>query len=151
MTIKLRDCPFCSAKESHESGPWPGKLNLDAPYWVQCRACGAGGPTAHEKEKAMMLWNNDFEKNESYPEGWVKAVLMINKDTMEIHCIGGDRQEGEGDRPYLGLELIKKAIGDSKKLKGMLYICEEQKEALSGLAVEIMDAVEKFQIETGDK
>jgi NTP pyrophosphatase (non-canonical NTP hydrolase) len=47
---------------------------------------------------------------ESYPTGWVKATLMINPKTNEIHAIGGDREEGEGDTKYIGFEIIKKLI-----------------------------------------
>ncbi len=47
---------------------------------------------------------------ESYPTGWVKTTLMINPETNEIHAIGGDREEGEGDTKYIGYEIIKKLI-----------------------------------------
>jgi NTP pyrophosphatase (non-canonical NTP hydrolase) len=49
---------------------------------------------------------------ESYPVGWVKATLMINSKTNEIHAIGGDREEGEGDTKYIGFEIIKELIKD---------------------------------------
>jgi hypothetical protein len=47
---------------------------------------------------------------EKYPpdKGWVNVHIMINKFTKEIHAIAGDREPGEGDRPYIGLELLKK-------------------------------------------
>jgi len=51
---------------------------------------------------------------ESYPKGWINADLMINPKTTEIHAIGGDREEGEGDTKYIGLEIIKKLIKDFK-------------------------------------
>ena len=48
--------------------------------------------------------------NEGYPDNWINVVLMINKDTGEIHAIGGDRSEGDGDTRYIGLDLILKLI-----------------------------------------
>lgn len=45
---------------------------------------------------------------EKYPDNWVRINLIINPETKEIHCIGGDQEEGEGDQPYTGLEILKK-------------------------------------------
>lgn len=51
---------------------------------------------------------------ESYPKGWVKLVLMINPETNEIHCVGGDREghdsnsDKDSDAPYTGYEALKK-------------------------------------------
>lgn len=47
---------------------------------------------------------------ESYPKNWVNINLMINPETNEIHAIGGNREEGEGDTKYIGYEIIKKLI-----------------------------------------
>jgi hypothetical protein len=49
-----------------------------------------------------------MSSHEGYPEGWVRVVLMINPETAEIHAIGGDREEGEGDTPYIGYEILKR-------------------------------------------
>ena len=47
---------------------------------------------------------------EGYPDNWINVNLMINPETKEIHAISGDREPGEGDTPYIGLELIKEFI-----------------------------------------
>ncbi len=47
---------------------------------------------------------------EGYPDNWINVNLMINPETKEIHAIGGDREPGKGDTPYIGLELIKERI-----------------------------------------
>ena len=44
---------------------------------------------------------------EKYPEGFVSLNLMINPKTKEIHIVGGDREEGEGDQPYVGMKVLK--------------------------------------------
>jgi len=48
------------------------------------------------------------KNTEKYPDNWVHLDLMINEDTKEIHVVGGDRKNGEGDQPYIGMELLKK-------------------------------------------
>jgi len=54
-------------------------------------------------------------EGEVYPQNWVNVNLMINPETNEIHVIGGDREIGEGDTPYIGYEIIKKLIkGDDR-------------------------------------
>ena len=30
------------------------------------------------------------KEHETYPANWYRTVLMVNKDTGEVHCIGGD-------------------------------------------------------------
>jgi len=55
------------------------------------------------------LINNITEtrpERERYPDGWVRVELMISPDG-EMHAIGGDRKEGLGDQPYIGLERMK--------------------------------------------
>jgi hypothetical protein len=50
---------------------------------------------------------------ESYPAGWAKVSLAINKDTKEVHVLGGDREgqdpnsDKDGDGPYIGWEILK--------------------------------------------
>ena len=56
---------------------------------------------------------------EKYPDGWIKLVLMINPETNEIHCIGGDREEGEGDMPYTGYAILKKMFCACSELDGI--------------------------------
>jgi hypothetical protein len=55
-----------------------------------------------------------MSKDEQYPKGWVNVNLMINPKTNEIHAVGGDREPGKGDTPYIGLEIIKKLIKKAK-------------------------------------
>ena len=55
------------------------------------------------------------EKSESYSKQWVKADLMVNTQTNEIHAVGGDREPGEGDTPYIGYEVIKRLIKRENK------------------------------------
>jgi hypothetical protein len=49
------------------------------------------------------------KKPEEYPEDWARVVLMVSPDG-EMNAIGGDREPGEGDAPYVGLERIKAYI-----------------------------------------
>ena len=44
---------------------------------------------------------------EKYPDGWVRLELMIDPETKAIHIISGDREEGEGDQPYIGMKVLK--------------------------------------------
>jgi hypothetical protein len=48
-------------------------------------------------------------QHEGCPRGWARVVLMVSPDGKELHAIGGDREHGDGDMPYIGLERIKKA------------------------------------------
>ena len=45
---------------------------------------------------------------EKYTDEWVRVELMINPHTAEIHAISGDREEGDGDQPYIGYEILKR-------------------------------------------
>lgn len=49
------------------------------------------------------------ENKEDYPKDWVRIELMVSPK-CELHAISGDREEGEGDQPYIGLERIVGAI-----------------------------------------
>lgn len=51
---------------------------------------------------------NIKEDDEVYPEDWVKLVLSVSPEGY-YHAVGGDREPGQGDRPYIGLERLKKA------------------------------------------
>lgn len=48
--------------------------------------------------------------NEKYPENWVSLNLMVNKDNGEFHVVSGDKLPGEGDTPYIGLEVLNKRL-----------------------------------------
>jgi len=48
--------------------------------------------------------------NEGYPKGWIRLNLMINEETGEMYATGGDREPGDGDMPYIGLEILKQKI-----------------------------------------
>lgn len=47
---------------------------------------------------------------EGYGPAWVKVTLMVHKTQGVMHCVGGDQEEGEGDRPYIGYDLLKNRI-----------------------------------------
>ena len=51
---------------------------------------------------------------EGYPGNWAMATVMVSPQG-EIHAIGGDRERGEGDTPYIGLERILTRIKQSEK------------------------------------
>lgn len=71
---------------------------------------------------------------ENYPKDWVNVNLMINKETGEIHAIGGDQEPGKDDAPYIGLEMIRNRIeGNNEKKndeKEIVYV-EPQKGSFS--------------------
>ena len=43
---------------------------------------------------------------EGYPKGWVRVTLAVSPGAKEIHALGGDREDGDGDTPYIGYERI---------------------------------------------
>lgn len=47
---------------------------------------------------------------ERYPDGWVWVSLMVSPDGSQFHSMGGERDPGEGDRPYIGLARILATI-----------------------------------------
>lgn len=49
-----------------------------------------------------------YPSSESYPDGWVTLELSVGPDG-EYHALGGDREAGEGDAPFIGMERLKKA------------------------------------------
>ena len=57
MKYDLESCPFCGAIKDVKDGPWPGMAHLDAPWYIQCRRCHAGGPIGATKERAISSWN----------------------------------------------------------------------------------------------
>jgi len=58
--------------------------------------------------------------HEGYPAGWVKVILMVSPEGG-MNAIGGDRKEGEGDMPFIGLERIKARLVDARKLRQLLH------------------------------
>jgi len=48
-------------------------------------------------------------KHEGYPAGWARVVLMVSPDGSEANAVGGDREPGDGDTAYIGLERMKRA------------------------------------------
>lgn len=52
----LKPCPFCKA---HGSDVYVDEFweRYDEPYFVTCHGCGACGPYADTKEKAIENWN----------------------------------------------------------------------------------------------
>lgn len=67
---------------------------------------------------------------EGYPDNWINVNLMINPETKEIHAIGGDREPGKGDTPYIGLELLIDAFSIiyDKKRQNVFDIIDIPKE-----------------------
>lgn len=55
-TTELKPCPFCNAhgKDVYVDEFWE---RYDEPYFVTCHGCGARGPCANTKEKAIENWN----------------------------------------------------------------------------------------------
>ena len=51
--MNLKECPFCGGK---------AQLNLSPNniWWVDCKTCCASGPTNHDKEEAIILWNKRY-------------------------------------------------------------------------------------------
>lgn len=67
---------------------------------------------------------------EKYPEGFVSLNLMINPITGEIHVVGGDREEGEGDQPYIGMKFLKSLFCTCEKKDGVKCAsCSKKDEA----------------------
>lgn len=46
---------------------------------------------------------------EGYPPDWVKLTVMVSP-RGEIHAIDGDREDGDGDTAYIGLERLERRI-----------------------------------------
>lgn len=55
MMDKLEPCPFCSEQFFFEGGMIAVHAGL---YFLQCPACGAGGPLVSEKAHAVNAWNS---------------------------------------------------------------------------------------------
>lgn len=53
---ELEPCPFCG---SHGNDIYVDEFweRYDKPYFVTCHGCGANGPYADKKEKAIESWN----------------------------------------------------------------------------------------------
>ena len=58
---KMIRCPFCGnsvMKIADYLTDSKGRIL----YWVNCCKCDASGPGAYDPEKAIALWNNQFDK-----------------------------------------------------------------------------------------
>lgn len=58
MTEELKPCPFCGGRDL--AVEWieladRGEKRLE--HAVQCRGCGADGPSGRTREEAASLWN----------------------------------------------------------------------------------------------
>ena len=73
-----------------------------------CATCGLDRNDCKCTEKSVCS-NGLLPMHEGYPKGWARVVLMVSPGGNEFHAIGGDREPGEGDMPYIGLERIRKA------------------------------------------
>lgn len=58
-------------------------------------------------ERLTAMADNVLGEPETYSSDWVRVELMLSPDGRQMHAISGDREEGVGDVPYIGLELIK--------------------------------------------
>ena len=73
-----------------------------------CRCVSAG--ERHRQEAISKVLGSSTDAD---PSAWARVTLMVYA-TGEMHAIGGDREPGEGDRPYIGLERIKRSVGDDE-------------------------------------
>lgn len=61
--------------------------------------------------------------NERYPKDWKRVELMVSP-TGEFHAVGGDREPGDGDMPYPGMERLKARLGDPQGEHNTV-VCED--------------------------
>lgn len=91
--------------ETDDGSPWPEYYGWYAPKDGPRVFCVV---RATEKEK---------KKLENCSKDWVNLTAMIGP-SGEIHATGGDREEGEGDQPFIGIERLKRRMpinsGDRK-------------------------------------
>lgn len=64
-------------------------------------------------DKIIISLSGKLSSTESYPSEWARVVLMVSP-AGEMHAIGGDREVGEGDTAYVGLERIKKYLESAR-------------------------------------
>lgn len=49
-----------------------------------------------------------MSNQEAYGPGWIRAVVMVHP-SGDIHYIGGDREDGEGDTEYRAAKYLRHA------------------------------------------
>lgn len=81
--------------------------------------------------------------SEGYSDKWVRVDLMVNCDTLEIHAIGGERKQGDGDMPYIGLELLKQKL-DLSGIADAVKSTLEQIDRVDSKMDKAVDAVENL-------
>jgi hypothetical protein len=67
------------------------------------------GCTGNQTRADVLMSSQPAVSEEGYPSDWARVVLMVSPKG-EMHAIGGDREPGEGDTPYIGLERINARI-----------------------------------------
>lgn len=75
---------------------------------------------AHREYDALIEDINRLPKEnegEGYPKDWVHIDLMISSNGKEVHAMGGSREPGEGDMPFIGFPLLKKYYEDPLREK----------------------------------
>lgn len=64
MSVELKPCPFCGAKEEDEDEPLGVWMSVDFADWqVECFRCGAntGWFNRQDREEAIEAWNRRSE------------------------------------------------------------------------------------------
>ena len=92
-------------RKCHHSTGFDGDRVLDLLNEYRVEIAQAQSSTVHEDGSLQ---------GEGYSKGWARAVLMVSPDGQTIHCVGGDRVPGDGDRPYIGYERIKKRLAQNE-------------------------------------
>lgn len=55
-------------------------------------------------------WDQKQSDNcEAYPKDWVRLDLMVAPDGT-FHAVGGEREQGDGDQPYVGVQRIESRL-----------------------------------------
>ena len=62
--------------------------------------------STNNRRNAICLWKYCGE--EAYGPGWIRAVVMVHP-SGDIHYIGGDREDGEGDTEYRAAKYLRHA------------------------------------------
>lgn len=60
-STKIIPCPFCGSSIM-KIADWLTDSNGRIVYWVSCCKCDVSGPGSYNPEKAIALWNRQFDK-----------------------------------------------------------------------------------------